>query len=252
MPRRKHPRNIEDGTHEIFLKSWNEFHEKVGQIQRYPHYVFRGQQDAAWLVEPSLTRLLGKKTKWNQVMKNYLQRFCLSLRGRLDTHLLLTLPENEILAIGQHYGLATPLLDWTIAPYVALFFAFEHKDHPNQTEYRAVYALDEQHVTSTSMSLKPKDKIEFIRPSSGFNQRLVNQNGLFTKSPPFIDIGSWVEDQFESVDDSDIFIKINIPNSDRKTCLQALNRMNINNASLFPDINGSSRFCNMAMEIENY
>ncbi len=47
-------------------------------------------------------------------------------------------------------------------------------------------------------------------------------------------------------------LKCLVPDIDRSRCLQLLNRMNINPLSLFPDLTGASRYCNLHSEIENY
>ncbi len=49
-------------------------------------------------------------------------------------------------------------------------------------------------------------------------------------------------------------VKIVVPEkaSDRFEILRTLNRMNINHRSLFPDVEGSARFCNMRLSVENY
>ena len=49
-------------------------------------------------------------------------------------------------------------------------------------------------------------------------------------------------------------IKILITESpeDRSSFLRFLNRMNINYLSLFPDLEGAAKYCNMQLEIDNY
>ena len=239
----------EDGFAETYLRSWEDFHDIVRRLLRDPDYIFRGQQDSRWLLESRLTRLVQGNKKWQRSAAEYLPSFRAALRGRLDDHLLASLSEDELLAIGQHFGMATPLLDWTASPYVALFFAFESPSDARGCP-RAVWALHEAFVRAVSKETR-KNAVHFVKPASGFNKRLVNQAGLFTKSPMFVDIQSWVQKYFENTDDA-ILIKVNIPSKGRLDCLRALNRMNINAASLFPDIDGAAHYCNMKIEIPNY
>jgi hypothetical protein len=42
---------------------------------------------------------------------------------------------NHFWAIGRHYDLATPLLDWTLSPFVAAFFAFEEERKAYETRF---------------------------------------------------------------------------------------------------------------------
>src|SRR2546427_519519 len=75
---------------------------------------FRGQSDATWLLVPKAGRHeyflpndrdLGRFKSWKDRAVAYL--------GSLPTD------EWECLAIAQHHGLATRLLDWTYNPLVA-------------------------------------------------------------------------------------------------------------------------------------
>ena len=50
----------------------------------------------------------------------------------------------------------------------------------------------------------------------------------------------------------DVIRKIHVPNEDRDGCLKHLNSMNINHASLFPDLMGAARFCNMKLDVDGY
>jgi hypothetical protein len=47
-------------------------------------------------------------------------------------------------------------------------------------------------------------------------------------------------------------LKLTIPSRDRKEALKALNRMNINHQSLYPDVEGAARYCNISLTIRHY
>ena len=42
-----------------------------------------------------------------------------------------------------------------------------------------------------------RPQVEFVRPFSDENQRLVNQGGLFTRAPDDTDIETWVKENFK-------------------------------------------------------
>lgn len=53
-------------------------------------------------------------------------------------------------------------------------------------------------------------QVEFIRPLSDENHRLVNQGGLFTRTPSGKTLDTWVEEYFKD-DKDDTLTKILIP-----------------------------------------
>ncbi len=95
-------------------------------------------------------------------------------------------------------------------------------------------------------------EVEFFRPLSDDNQRLVNQGGLFTRSPSSTDLQTWLFENNNTDNEALALVKILIPNSEREVALRALNRMNINHLSLFPDLDGASKYCNLFSQVENY
>ena len=80
------------------------------------------------------------------------------------------------------------------------------------------------------------------------NPRLVSQAGLFTRTPLGITIEDWVLANYEKFSDP-VLIRIEVPNANRVEALLALDRMNINHSSLFPDLTGASRFVNLNREL---
>lgn len=262
MPRKKRWEAIKfkDGVQLYRLFSWKYFDDFIRDVMLdYRQFIWRGQASSKWNLESTLDRKL-KKLKLlddNNIRNDHLKRFKLSTRGRRGINPTKLINENEWWALGQHYGLDTPLLDWTSSPFVAAFFAFVSKGNDN-SRYRTVFGIAKKSVERKSDNIIKKWKevgrppiIEVVEPYSDENIRLVNQGGLFSRTPDGVDVESWVIAN-HSGDKYITLLKIEIPNKDRELCLRSLNRMNINYLSLFPDLIGSSLYCNLDNEIKNY
>jgi hypothetical protein len=208
------------------IKSFEDFHNAIkkdsGKI-----VIYRGVRDVDYRLIPKLGRL---KFKNRDVIKQ--ERIMLRLFKEQSLPFLDYTPSNEWewLALAQHHGLPTRLLDWTKNPLVAAYFAVE-KEHNGDS---AVYAYKTKKFINISNKTDPfkRNKVGKFIPSH-VTQRITAQAGLFTIHPT----------PTEEFNDSAIEVLI-ISEESRKKLKKELYRYGVHRASLFPDLD------NLAQHIE--
>jgi hypothetical protein len=147
------------------LDTWADF-EKIIKDQSfdeitYPvrsgYCIYRGVPNAEWKLETTLERKIGE----NLAVENY-YRVIGRIKEKIETYTnqewilptyedflvnlkkrpcMMPTMDKEVynyLAYLRHFGFPSPLLDWTISPFVAAFFAF--RDTSNNAEEVAIYA----------------------------------------------------------------------------------------------------------------
>lgn len=233
------------------IRYWRRFESALGNKLMNPagtELIFRGQRRHEWQLTPTLGRYSKSGAVEEKRALEQKREFRLAMRGRGIGPELLD-EDNELWAFGQHHGLATPLLDWTKSPFVALFFAFADPDfsYEDPNPSRAIFVINKT-------ALEELDETLIVQPLRNDHTRLVNQAGLFTLSPLGSDtlatrILNLLSDSqsvdMDSPEEIGRFIfKIHIPNQERRQCLSMLRKMNIHHGSLFPDPIGASLYCN--------
>jgi hypothetical protein len=252
---------VVDGIVTLDLGQWGHFDDYIREeMLDYRNFIWRGQAAASWPLESTLDRILRKQGRLHDksIRDEHLQRFIFSTRGRRGLNPSKITSDNDWWALGQHFGLATPLLDWTSSPFVAAYFAYMNEDNDGDP-CRAIFALSRTAVYRKSLKImsawKKKTRpaiVELVEPQSDENTRLVSQRGLFTRAPDGMNVDDWVRQHFAGVTDYVRILKLTVPNADRKIALRTLNRMNINHLSLFPDLVGASMFANVDLLIDSY
>lgn len=164
---------------EVICDSFLKLHEKFQSYDR-DYVVFRGVSNATYDLIPSIGRLSLRKRKGD--FERVEMDMFTSFKQRAMSCIEFT-PCNdwEWLALAQHHGLPTRLLDWTRNPLVALFFAVG-SERVQGTE-SAIYALDPYkwplNPNNGGSPFECKEDTE-IFVSTYVTKRLVAQNGLFT------------------------------------------------------------------------
>ena len=125
----------------VRAETWTELHDLLSadmwmaDIGRHRSpYVFRGVEDRSFSLETSIRRFVGDSGQW-KLEPLLLRNFAQYAAGEIDE------PRSvwHLLAIAQHYGLPTRLLDWSFSPLVATYFAVQGGDTDHDA---AIWAAD--------------------------------------------------------------------------------------------------------------
>lgn len=245
----------ENGFLHSRLDSFDDFGDFSNYFSDDLGFVFRGHAQSKWKLETSLDRLIRRINPVSIDLEStydfQLGLFVKSIRGRTRAAKEVSSNRDELWALGQHYGLATPLLDWTSSLYVSLFFAFVDPIC-SPCGYRTVWALHRDGVIEKmdtyNLERKYDQQFSFVDPLSDHNTRLISQAGAFTRQPLSFDVPGWIQGQFQEEKHSYLF-KIDVPDFERVRVLRHLRQMNIHSGTLFPDLIGASLDCNETLEI---
>lgn len=242
----------------IRLDSFDEFSRFVEQLSEA--WAFRGQANAAWVLNNAIERT-DFIQQGNGVEAKFVAEFQRGARNYLSRD---QIPEHliEWLALMQHHGAPTRLLDLTRSPFIASYFAFEftpvREDH-----YVAVWCLHVEHLRAAALEILSHEFGDALKETQNLineklfevlfhqnNKRLVFpvepfrmnrryslQQSIFlstgTSEAPFMEQLQFLQDTMHRA-----IIKLEIPSCHKKQALRELLKMNLHRASLFPDLDG--------------
>jgi hypothetical protein len=230
-------------------RDWNHFKEDVLSklFGREPFergiFLFRGQRSSNWPLKASFDRWFENvefpESMRVSVAEKLVREF--ERHGRGLHFPSLSDERNGTLALAQHYGLPTRLLDWTESPYTAAFFAFAEALEKSQDDSCvAIHALD-----TRSYVWKGRG-VTLMRVLPDGNVRLRNQDGLFTLLES---ASTTLEDHIASLPPEDPWPlhRFEIPSSEAVLALSELDIMGAHAARLFPDLQGCCQSAKMSV-----
>ena len=253
---------------EVTVRSWTDLIEELyrdswdPRIERFRSpIVFRGVGEAGAPLTTSLMRLADGHDDLARIERHLLRNF------RKYAHASAALDESvwNWLALAQHHGLQTRLLDWTFSPFVALHFATENPAHFDRDgavwcvnhvktnlllpeKLRCAAEQEGSNVFTVEMlgmaapdlhsfdSLAEEEFVLFMEPPS-LDARIVNQYALFSlMSSPSARLDNFLANH------PGVARRVIIPSALKWEVRDKLDQANINERMLFPGLDGLTRW----------
>jgi len=248
---------------DVRVSTWSELQFRLYEDSWQPSlkrfrspFAFRGLSNTAYVPESTLTRMGGEYGRREQsLLRNF----------RKYAHRNAT-PRDSLwnwIALAQHHGLPTRLLDWSFSPYVALHFATVNRAEWNRdamvwcvdcvkiknylprklqqllkredSDVLTVEMLDEVAPTLAALDgLSKKPFLAFFEPPS-LDDRIMNQAALLSvSSRADLSVSRWLYEHQQ------LFHRIVIPARLKQEIRDKLDQANINERILFPGLDGLS------------
>ena len=225
--------------------TWAEFKKSIDNLE-IRRYIFRGQ---------SVTNKL--RTSFHRTNRSNISRYHKNNIPELQ-HFISSVHKEyfslseisnliSMLTLAQHHGYPTPILDWTVSPYIAAYFAFlnalretTEKSENASAEHIRIYQFDlEEYQNDFPQFLEVNDII--LHVSFAITPPLNNPRAIPQQSISCISTIDDIEVYLEHLgkqNDKKYLSSYDIPVSETKKALKDLELMGITHASLFPGLDG--------------
>lgn len=254
--------------------SWSDLKQRLSTFS--PAWVFRGHAGASWPLATALERTESgdpAADEWRMI-DHFRRRASLHLPPQMQ------LADGDAfgwMALMQHYGAPTRLLDVSRSPYVCAFFSLEDPTCGDEQE-AAIWAvdtracaaqaeaalqdhwhLDEQDATRLvhqdhrelvgRLVTPPGDCIPAVFPVEPwhFDPRQSAQQACFLCPGDVARPIRQLLDAVQARPGTQAIVKLTFPRDIRRDALEDLWRMNVSPASLFPSLEGQARALRMLL-----